>query len=89
MSVQPQSSARPPYETGDPIVLDLGDGQPIEAVVSMVIPTSSLDANRRWRLLYRIDDQTTADLPVHCGDDGRGEYVRPAISERQDEAPAY
>ena len=78
MAGQPHAEMRPPYATGDPIVLELGDGQQVDAVVSMVIPTSSLDDKRRWRLLYRIDDETTADLPVHCGDDGVGEYVRPA-----------
>lgn len=80
MAVEPDSTARPPYDTDDEIVLELGDGQQITATVSMVIPTNSLDAHRRWRLLYRIDDMTTADLPVHCGDDGYGEYVRPAIT---------
>ncbi|MDX1657929.1 MAG: hypothetical protein R3343_03825 [Nitriliruptorales bacterium] len=81
MAVQPHTrSSAPPYRTGDRIVIDLGDAGEVEATVSMAIPTDSLDDHRRWRLLYRIDDTTTADLPVHCGDDGLGEYVRPVVA---------
>lgn len=76
-----------PYTAGDRIRISLGDGDTIVATVSTVIPTPSLDPQQRWRILYRVDDTTTWDLPVHCGDDGHGEFCEPAnVDEAADNA---
>lgn len=63
-----------PYRNGDRVRLRLGN-EVVEVTVSTVIPTDSLDPSRRWRLLYRVDGGDVRDVPVHCGDDGQGEFV--------------
>lgn len=68
-----------PFQRGDLIVVESPDGDRLATVTSLV-ETDSMASWRRWRVLCRWADQpdTTVDIPLHCGDDGIGEAVRPA-----------
>lgn len=68
-----------PFQPGELIVVE-GPEEDRLAVVSALVETDSAARWRRWRLLCRWVDRpdSTVDIPLHCGDDGIGERVRPA-----------
>lgn len=71
----------PPYEAGDRVVVSLDGASPgsTPAIVAHVVATGAGDPRRRWRLLCRSTaDDRPLGTPLHCGDDGVGEHVRPA-----------
>ena len=79
---------RPPYEAGERVLVQTADGQR-RAVVSVCVETTSLDAQRRWRVLCRWEDEAASvvDDLLHCGDDGIGDRIRPA-DQFDDRVPA-
>ncbi|MBW3619103.1 MAG: hypothetical protein KY461_02570 [Actinobacteria bacterium] len=80
--------ATAPYAAGDRLEL-VFDGVHRSVVVGAIVGIPAPDPHRRWRLLCR-DEVTGAsiDLPVYCGDDGRGELIQPAEETAPGVAPA-
>lgn len=74
---------RAPYGTGERVILETTDGT-VDAVVSMVVQTTSVDPRRRWRVLCRRPDGSSIAAPFYCGDDGTGPSLRAASSPTAD-----
>lgn len=72
-----------PYGAGEQVILDTPEG-PVDAVVSMVVQTTSVDPRRRWRVLCRRTDGSSIAAPFYCGDDGTGPSLRAASSPTAD-----
>lgn len=71
-------SAPPPYRNGDLVELSIDGELPRPALVTAAIVTTSLDPDRRWRLMCRWqDDGTPVEAPLYCRDDGIGPCIRP------------
>lgn len=85
---QPAAAAGPPFRPGDSVLV-ASHGRQRPAQVVAVVETGALDPQRRWRILYRWDNEDDASgPPVHCDDDGRGDLIAPAppVTEEQDDS---
>ena len=71
--------ASAPYGTGERVILETPEG-PVDATVSMVVQTTSVDPRRRWRVLCRRPDGSSIAAPFYCGDDGSGPSLRRSSS---------
>lgn len=80
----PAAASGPPLRPGDEVLIT-ADGHQRRARVIAVVETGALDPQRRWRILYRWEDEDNgAGPPVHCDDDGCGELIAPAAPMLED-----
>lgn len=75
--------SRTPYEPGDQVLVETADG-PVDATVSVVVETTSVDPRRRWRVLCRRPDGRPMSTPFHCGEDGSGRLLQPGAVASQE-----
>lgn len=78
--VAPPPAERSPYQPGDLVDVHV-DGVWRRAEVQAMITTTALSEALRFRVLYGWSDGDGHAPAQHCGPDGHGRHLRPAVQD--------